>query len=240
MPGYANTLARPVAMGHETSNCGGEDGCVHKHCLQPPHACYGQHISMHTPTYQQGTRGWGFLSSRHTSTTAMDPLTAIGLVGNILAFIDFSTKLLKTAKQVYDSSHGTLEENKSREVVVREMEQLSAGLLTPKATVLSEGDANLETLARECHEISIQLISLLNKIKPKDPDSVGQSVISALKNKHYAKDREGLEMRLENCRSQLDLQLNFLARSAATHAYGPTGLLLNLLTFVQKRDAGEA
>jgi hypothetical protein len=36
----------------------------------------------------------------------MDPLTAIGLAGNILAFIDFGTKLAKAAYEVYESKDG--------------------------------------------------------------------------------------------------------------------------------------
>ncbi|KUI53302.1 hypothetical protein VP1G_10515 [Cytospora mali] len=142
----------------------------------------------------------------------MDPLTAIGLVGNVLAFLDFSAGLLKSAKEIRESTHGSLDENKSRETVVREMERLSAQIRTPETTDLSSGNASLETLARECHEISIQLLTLLEKIKPKDPDSTGQSILSAFRNKVYDKDREGLEVRLGHCRSQLELQLNHLSR----------------------------
>ncbi|KAK7698772.1 hypothetical protein SLS64_012253 [Diaporthe eres] len=55
----------------------------------------------------------------------MDPLTAIGLVSNILSFIDFSARLIKSAKEAHDSQHGVLEENRSREAVVREMQRMS-------------------------------------------------------------------------------------------------------------------
>ncbi|ROW06482.1 hypothetical protein VMCG_04235 [Cytospora schulzeri] len=141
----------------------------------------------------------------------MDPLTAIGLVSNILAFIDFSAGLVRSAKEIHDSGHGTFEENRSCETIVREMASLSSRLLPPKEGNHSIRDTPLEKLARECHDISKQLIALLDEIKPKDPDSRSQVLLSALKNKIHEKEREGLEARLGNCRSQLQLQLNFLS-----------------------------
>lgn len=145
----------------------------------------------------------------------MDPLSAIGLASNILSFISFSTGLLKTAKHIHDSSNGTLDENRSRETVVREMKQLSARLLNPGATGCSDVSSALQALAQECQGISTQLISLLERIKPKEPASISQSIWAALRSQIYEKDIEDLEVRLANCRSQLELQLNFLSRLVA-------------------------
>ncbi|ROW16952.1 hypothetical protein VPNG_01426 [Cytospora leucostoma] len=142
----------------------------------------------------------------------MDPLSAIGLASNVLAFISFSTGLLKTAKNIHDSSNGTLDENRSRETVVREMKHLSTRLLIPGATGCPDGNTTLQALAQECQDIATQLISLLERIKPKEPKSISQSIWAALRNQIYEKDREDLEVRLANCRSQLELQLNFLSR----------------------------
>jgi len=51
----------------------------------------------------------------------MDPFTAIGLASNILSFIDFSAQLINGAREIYDSTTGTTEDNKSRESIVNEM-----------------------------------------------------------------------------------------------------------------------
>lgn len=40
----------------------------------------------------------------------MDPLTALGLAGNILAFVDFTAKILKRAIEIYDSADGHSQE----------------------------------------------------------------------------------------------------------------------------------
>lgn len=145
----------------------------------------------------------------------MDPLTAIGLASNILSFIDFSARLLKGAKEVHGSQHGVLEENRSRETIVREMQHMSTRILVSESSEKADDTSGgLRVLARECQELSTQLISLLEKIKPKDSGSATQSLASALRNKIYDSDRAGLEARLNNCRAQLHLELSNLTRSA--------------------------
>jgi hypothetical protein len=86
-------------------------------------------------------------------------------------------------------------------------------LLTPDASNLAGEDKELCNLAAECRMLSGQLVDLLEKIKPKDPKSKSQSILSALKNKVHEKEKQDLEQRLDYCRSQLELQLNFLGRS---------------------------
>lgn len=144
----------------------------------------------------------------------MDPLTAIGLVSNILSFIDFSARLLKGAKEVHDSHHGVLEENRNREAVMREMQRLSTQMLVSRLPTAEKAgdDSTLCILASECHQLSTQLISLLEKIKPDDSGSKAQSLLSAIRNKVYDSERESLEARLCDCRAQLHLELSNLTR----------------------------
>ena len=142
----------------------------------------------------------------------MDPISAISLAGNIIAFVDLSTKLLKVAKEVHTSLSGVTEENRSRELLVSEMKAFSSKLLAPEDPSFVGEDAHLCKLAKECRDLATQLIELLSKIKAKDPKSKRESVWSSVKNKYYEKDRQELEQRLENCRTQLNIQLNHLTR----------------------------
>lgn len=144
----------------------------------------------------------------------MDPLTAIGLVSNILSFIDFSARLLKGAKEVYDSQHGVLEENRNRETIVREMQRMSTRMLVSESSEKANDDSTLGILAAECRGLSTELISLLEKIKPDDSGSKAQSFLSAMRNRVYNSERESLEARLNDCRAQLHLELSHLTRSA--------------------------
>jgi hypothetical protein len=143
----------------------------------------------------------------------MDPLTAIGLASNILSFIDFSAQLINGAREIYDSTTGATEDNKSREAIVSEMKKFSSKLLPPDDSQLSGDEKALCRLAAECNILSGQILDLLGKIKPKDPKSRSQSFWAALKNKVHEKEKLELEKRLENCRGQLELQLNYWMRS---------------------------
>lgn len=142
----------------------------------------------------------------------MDPVTVIGLVGNIFTFVDFSLEILNGAKDVYASSAGCLEENRQRGVIARETESLASKLLVSNNARLTGADKCLFDLATECQKISRDLISLLDKLKAKDPKSKFHSVKSSVRNKWYQKDKQDLEQRLQICRSQLELQLAYLAR----------------------------
>ncbi|KAK3317381.1 hypothetical protein B0T19DRAFT_488646 [Cercophora scortea] len=140
----------------------------------------------------------------------MDPITAIGLASGILSFLNFSASLVQGAISIHDSLDGDLEENRSLEMVVGEMKQLSTLLLSPDDSKLVGPEKGLCGLASECRALSSRLLELLEKIKPKDSSSKTQSLWSALKNKMYEKEKLELEQRLDYCRGVLELHLTFL------------------------------
>jgi hypothetical protein len=142
----------------------------------------------------------------------MDPLTAIGLASSIVQFIDFSTKLIHGAKEIYDSAAGATEENQRLENVTAEMQTLSLKLLPPQGAQQTDDERALSRLAAECKILSDQILALLKSIKPRDLGSKRQSVWAALKSKWNEREKQELEERLKNCRSQLEIQLNFLMR----------------------------
>lgn len=143
----------------------------------------------------------------------MDPLTAISLASSIVQFIDYSTKLIHGAKEIYGSVTGATEENHRLENVTAEMQTLSLKLLPRQDAQQTEDEQALSRLAAECKILSDQILALLKSIKPKDFNSKRQSVWAALKSKWNEREKQELEERLKNCRSQLELQLNFLMMS---------------------------
>ena len=62
---------------------------------------------------------------------AVDPVTVVGLASSILAFITFSTGLVKGAIKIHISLDGILEENRNREAIASEMKRLASQLLLP-------------------------------------------------------------------------------------------------------------
>ena len=147
-----------------------------------------------------------------SSTSVMDPVTAIGLASGIISFVTFSIKLVSGAIKIHDAADGQLQENLSRELVIQEMQRLSGRLLAPDNATLMGEEKGLCVLATECQSISNDLIALLERIKPKDPSSKAQSLWSALKNAIHDKEKVELEGRLDRCRSQLELHIMLLTR----------------------------
>jgi len=126
----------------------------------------------------------------------MDPVTAIGLASAIVQFVDFSTKIIHSAKEIYDSATGSTEENQSLEYVVSEMQHLSQKLDHPPNAQQTDDERALSRLAAECKILSDQILGLLTSIKPKDVESKPkdvkskrQVVLAALKNMLNERDK---------------------------------------------------
>ncbi|KAI8295087.1 hypothetical protein K4K56_000211 [Colletotrichum sp. SAR 10_98] len=138
----------------------------------------------------------------------MDPLTALGLVANIVPFIEIAAKVIKTAKEIHDSESGGLNDNINLEKYATQLNQHYSNLLAPDFPDLIVDDKELCILAAECQKLADDLLDVLERIKPADRSSKWQSLKSAAKNLWRATDKEMLEKRLELCRSQIEAQLN--------------------------------
>ncbi|EPE04055.1 hypothetical protein F503_04903 [Ophiostoma piceae UAMH 11346] len=139
----------------------------------------------------------------------LDPVTAIGLASAIVAFVDFGYKVVKGAAEMYNGVDGALGENMTREAVVKQMMSLSARLQSPDSSHMVGQDRALCVLSSECHKISSDLLRLLESLRPAKPNSKSHSLRASLKAKIKDSERRDLEKRLDSCRAQLALHLNF-------------------------------
>ncbi|KAI4676950.1 uncharacterized protein J4E84_009250 [Alternaria hordeiaustralica] len=138
----------------------------------------------------------------------MEALTAIGLIANIVQFVDLGAKLVGSAKEMRDSASGMTLENKSLEDVTIEMRDLSSSLDPPTTDAESYDERVLRQLARECRELSDQILRLLKKIAPTRPGSRRQIAGSLIKNQKYRKEKKELGEKLADCRRRLHLQFD--------------------------------
>ncbi|KAF4472943.1 P-loop containing nucleoside triphosphate hydrolase [Fusarium albosuccineum] len=115
----------------------------------------------------------------------MDPLTAIGLASNIIAFIDFSAKVISGAVEIHETfsgdSAGLTEGNRSTLTVATEMKHLASKLQPPDQTQLTGDDKALCALAKECEGLSSQITALLEKVKAQGKKSRRSSLKAAFK-----------------------------------------------------------
>lgn len=68
----------------------------------------------------------------------MDPLTIIGLVGNIVQLVDFSGKLISKSTELYQSSEGALAENIYTETVTNHLDLLNNKLKNARTPTLPQ------------------------------------------------------------------------------------------------------
>ncbi|SCV33631.1 related to small s protein [Fusarium fujikuroi] len=139
----------------------------------------------------------------------LDPVTAIGLASSIVAFVDFSAKLVKGSIEIYQASDGTLTENRNSQAVAGAMERFATRLVIQQPSQLFGEEKELVDLAKNCHVVCLKLLNLLGRIKPKDLSSKRQSLWAALKNRFHEGERKELESRLDTYRRQLELHMSF-------------------------------
>ena len=86
----------------------------------------------------------------------METLAAIGFVGNVIRFVDFSGKIILKSGQLYQSSEGALAENTTNDLVLLNNK--------PKDAATSAGDGALEKLCRSCSTFAEEFLDALDKV----------------------------------------------------------------------------
>ncbi|KAH9907267.1 hypothetical protein F4778DRAFT_529305 [Xylariomycetidae sp. FL2044] len=144
----------------------------------------------------------------------MDPLSAIGLVGNIITFLDFSHKVASTVKALYASSSGNTAHNEDLGSLALQLQSVSSNV--HKAIPLgasSDGELALLKVVAECDSISSDLLNLLGEIKAKKPNSKRESLRAVFRDWRSKDRKDELEVKMQSCRELLNLQIAILARS---------------------------
>jgi hypothetical protein len=106
----------------------------------------------------------------------LDPLTALGVAGNLLQIIDFGFLLVTDGNQIYHSAAGALDENKAADELAQDLQTLTKRLLDSQAEwTKARGDAPLEpdevrlrNICERCSEIAVELQTQLHKLKRQD------------------------------------------------------------------------
>src|SRR5271168_879473 len=107
----------------------------------------------------------------------MDPLSALSLAGNIVQFIDFGSKLLSGARELYKSPSGTLAAHHELELVTTDL----SALVVKLRQSFDQGDGiesadqdaaiqrgSFEQICDEAVKVAEELVQRLDKLKVKD------------------------------------------------------------------------
>jgi hypothetical protein len=134
----------------------------------------------------------------------MDPLSTIGLVGNIVQFVDFGSKLISKSVELYRSTEGALDENLDTETATNHLKDLNEKL---KNGAKSTGDTTLKDLCEACDKVARELLEALDKVKVKGKHEKWKSIRKALRSVWSKEHIEELEQRLARLRAELNLHL---------------------------------
>jgi hypothetical protein len=144
----------------------------------------------------------------------MDPFAAIGLAGNIINFIEFGHSVISKAKDIRNSTSGSSSANNALTSMTQRLQDMTLSLPGGGSTAASNQSQSLAQLGMECHEVSEELLNLLENLRAKDPTSKRSTFRAALREMSGSKKEQvhQLERRLDRCRQQLNLELVNLAQ----------------------------
>jgi hypothetical protein len=139
----------------------------------------------------------------------MDPLTAVGLAGNIITFVDLSTKVLSRAKELYNSASGSTSENDELESLTKSLKDLADRTRRQAPNNSQHGRLNitsesvLDNLSQQCIQVADELLDMLDSVKVKGDGRGLKSAIQAVKTAWKQDDIDGLQRRLDRISKQL-------------------------------------
>ncbi|KAL9078934.1 MAG: hypothetical protein Q9157_002158 [Trypethelium eluteriae] len=113
----------------------------------------------------------------------LDPLSALGVAGNIVQFVQFSGELVSRAVELYRSSTGLLQQHKELLASAELLKQDSQALLDDFAGVFGESkdERSLRNLVKLYHELAAKLVAVLEDLKPKSEHRKWEAVRQTLR-----------------------------------------------------------
>lgn len=138
----------------------------------------------------------------------MDPLSALGVAGNVIAFVDFTAKLFKSTHELYHSASGSSSTVTSLAILSDELSALSNSFAPEDLKSL-----DLSNVASRCDDIAKEIQALVNKLTLKGPNKAGcwSSFAVALRTVMSDGQVRSLEKRVDQVQLQLGLQIQKLA-----------------------------
>ncbi|KAL5591177.1 hypothetical protein FOVSG1_010066 [Fusarium oxysporum f. sp. vasinfectum] len=147
----------------------------------------------------------------------MDPLTAISLAGNIIAFVDFGFKAVNAAREIKESVSGSTAENDHLKFLTTQIQGHTQALqkYVPVSGMTPE-EQGLDKLVQECQSLSGDLLKLLQNLQAKSSNKSKRDAISTMFRNLRKKNEKGdLFTRLQRCQEQLHFQISQMDRQDA-------------------------
>lgn len=165
-----------------------------------------------------------FLFRYYISIVMLDPITALGIAGNVVQFIDFGIKATSKTREIRKNAKRMTVADADLEFVTKDLVALNAQLY---ASVGSSSEAEaLEELCGRCAKTAGELLSALQTFTVQGKKTKWKSTRKALKSLWGRDGVEEMKQRLLDFREELKLisSLDF-----GTHAILPLVLAANFI-----------
>ena len=141
----------------------------------------------------------------------MDPISALGLAGNLVTFIEFTGKLLREGRELYQSADGASASHKTLEEVTSDLKSLCASL-TASSSVTSDSGLSfsgraLLPLLESCKGLGHELLTTLEGLKVSGQRKIWKSARQALRCAWKTNEIDSYKQQLDLYRSQLATRL---------------------------------
>ncbi|KAI0152770.1 hypothetical protein GGR57DRAFT_469050 [Xylariaceae sp. FL1272] len=132
----------------------------------------------------------------------METLAAIGLAGNILSFVDFTAKLLVSARTIYKSASDASPENHVLQIIAQDVQ-----FYVDNITTTGDIDQHLRSLAEESRNIADELLDLIRQVSARNKKSKYDCFLSALREVSKKSHIAALSNRLSKLQLQMSLHV---------------------------------
>jgi len=107
----------------------------------------------------------------------MEPFSALSVAASVIQFVDYGTRVIAKAREMYTSADGALSANVEIENTTNRLQELSGSLRASlrqgdegfQLAPLDQAETALDKICKECIEISKKLISSLEKLRLTKP-----------------------------------------------------------------------
>lgn len=142
----------------------------------------------------------------------MDPLTALGLASNVVQFVDFSSKLLCGAYEVYSSASGAKAETADLGTVINDLQAVTRRLSPPSTQPRTDDEIALSALVSNCRKLSDDILKVLKKLQSKNPHQKWASLRVAWTSMRKKEKLASLETRLNRYRSEILIRISIMMK----------------------------
>lgn len=142
----------------------------------------------------------------------MDPLTALGVAGIVVQFVDFGIRVVSKGNKIYHSADGSLAENNDLETVANDLIIIQTKLRQSLRSFnvqgpLEEDEQAFVDLSATSNEVAAILLERLNAVKAQGRFRRWKSIRQALKSISSKGDIDDLAKRLTTLRDQVEMRV---------------------------------